>query len=120
MTNQELEECLMRGYGYRKTTELRGELIFENHQIVRDTLHHEEVWVRDLVQPANPLNDYDEFEADHEGMSLDEIEEHWNTPGRSVRHRPASLRSDATLVRRQIRSSSHEVANYIRDRVADR
>lgn len=26
------------------------------------------------------MNEYDQFEADHEGMSLDEIERLWNTP----------------------------------------
>jgi hypothetical protein len=58
MTNEQLEECLMRGYGYVKGSELRGEFIIENHQVVSNTLHTIEIWERDRTeQPSNPMND---------------------------------------------------------------
>lgn len=58
MTDKELEACLMRGYGYRQTTEIRGEYIVENHKVVSNTLHEVEVWVRDRSgQFSNPMNE---------------------------------------------------------------
>lgn len=51
-------DALMTGYGYRKTTELRGEYIVgSNHKVESNTLHTVEVWVRDRSgQPPNPAN----------------------------------------------------------------
>lgn len=58
MDTVELQECLLRGYGYRKSTELRGEYIVENHQVVSNTLHAVEAWERDRGElPSNPMND---------------------------------------------------------------
>lgn len=58
MTTTELQECLLRGFGYRKTTELRGEYIDPVGGPIINTLHTAEVWVRDRSeQPSNPMND---------------------------------------------------------------
>lgn len=58
MTDTELQECLMRGYGYLKSSETRGEFIVENHRVVSNTLHDVEVWERDRSEQAsNPMNE---------------------------------------------------------------
>jgi hypothetical protein len=55
--------ALLTTYGYRATTELRGEVITENHRIVSNTLHTVEVLERDRSgQSSNPLNEWDEYE----------------------------------------------------------
>lgn len=57
MTDKELEECLMRGYGYRKREEIRGEYIVRADHSVTNTLHTAEVWMRDRSSlPMNPAN----------------------------------------------------------------
>jgi hypothetical protein len=90
MTTEELQDCLMRGYGYRKTTELRGEFVIENHQVVSDTLHEVEVWERGRSeQSSNPLNDHEDDNEYEETMRAcadgchpdDQIEAGWAYEG---------------------------------------
>ncbi len=79
MTTAELQECLLRGFGYRKTTELRGEYIAPIGGPVVNTLHTVEVWVRDRSElPSNPVNDdLDDENAQREADEWEELSANW-------------------------------------------
>lgn len=80
MTTTELQECLLRGFGYRKGTELSGEYIVKTDGSVTNTLHAIETWTRDRSQlPSNPLNgdDLEQENAQREAEEWDELSANW-------------------------------------------
>lgn len=56
MTERELQECLLRGFGYRKVKRLIGEYIDDGRGNVINTLRSVDRWERDGSLPFNPLN----------------------------------------------------------------